>query len=59
MKSKTQKMKLLNKKQIEFNDFVLNKVTPLFDVRGYKFDIVNPNLLQEEWSGTGGTVLQP
>lgn len=51
MKSKTQKMKLLNKKRIEFNDFVLNKVTPLFDVRGYKFDMVNPNLLQEKWEG--------
>ena len=51
MKSKTQKMKLLNKKQIEFNDFVLNKVTPLFDVRGYKFDLINPALLEENWDG--------
>ena len=59
MKSKTQKMKLLNKKQIEFNDFVLNKVTPLFDVRGYKFDIVNPNLLQEEWNGNDILVTIP
>jgi hypothetical protein len=59
MKSKTQKMKLLNKKQIEFNDFVLNKVTPLFDVRGYKFDLINPPLLQEEWKGNNILVTIP
>ena len=51
MKSKTQKMKLLNKKQIDFNQFVLDHVTPIFDKRKYKFDLINPTLLQEEWSG--------
>lgn len=59
MKSKTQKMKLLNKKQIEFNQFVLDKVTPLFDVRGYKFDEINPPLLQEEWNGNNILITIP
>ena len=50
MKSATQKRKLVNKKQLEFQNFVDEKIMPIFDKWGEHFDIINPQL-EDDWNG--------